>query len=442
VTSIPAASAAGPGGSSPWGPVRLLGPGSKERTRLARHLERFGTLQAKGGGGYGVRTRSFELIEAVERSGLRGRGGAGFPTGRKLRAVAEAGGSPFVVANGTEGEPLSEKDAVLLASSPHLVLDGAAAAAAAVGAPNVLVCVGRASSRAGSVVAEAIQERAAAGIDGVRFHLFAAPDRYVAGEETALVHWLNGGPAKPTFTPPRPFERGVRGQPTLVQNVETLAHVALIARFGPDWYRTAGTPADPGMALVTVIGAVASPGVVELELGTSLAAAVAAAGRATEPLQAFLVGGFFGGWVPAARADRIALTHDVPAGLPGLGCGVIVALPEGGCGLVETARVVRYLANENAGQCGPCAFGLPAMAGAMEDLAGRRDRHDTHRLLRWSGQVARRGACGHPDAAARLVRSALRVFEAEVRNHVRGACRGDGRQAVPLPPPEPATEWR
>jgi NADH:ubiquinone oxidoreductase subunit F (NADH-binding) len=144
-------------------------------------------------------------------------------------------------------------------------------------------------------VAAALGARSEAGIDPVPIRLFDVPDRYVAGEETALVRWLNRGLAKPTFTPRRPFERGVGGRPTLVQNVETLAHLALLARFGDVWFREVGLVNDAGSTLVTVSGAIERPGVYELALGSPLSEAVRAAGGATEPARAFLVGGFFGG---------------------------------------------------------------------------------------------------------------------------------------------------
>jgi hypothetical protein len=201
---------------------RLLPP-SGAPVALAAHLERHGRLPA-------LRGESAALLAAVERSGLRGRGGAGFPTHRKLRAVA-AGRAPVVVANGVEGEPASHKDALLMRANPQLVLDGAITAAAAVGAKQIVIAVGRGAASARASMAAAIDERARAG-GREQFELVAVPERFVAGEESALVNWLNGGPAKPTFVPPRPFERGVRGRPTLVQNVETLANLALIARAG------------------------------------------------------------------------------------------------------------------------------------------------------------------------------------------------------------------
>jgi len=206
---------------------------------LAAHRARFGPLPADHG----------QLIARVEAAGLRGRGGARFPTAVKLAAVARRR-RPIVVVNATEGEPASVKDKALLHRAPHLVLDGAAAAGAAVGAREVIVAVERSAVSTLQATEAAVGERRAAGIDRLIVRVVGTPSRYVAGEETALIHWLNGGEAKPTLVPPRPFERGVNGRPTLVDNAETLAHLALIARFGPQWYRRAGTADDPGTTLV------------------------------------------------------------------------------------------------------------------------------------------------------------------------------------------------
>jgi len=188
---------------------------------LAAHLARYGPLPA-----------GRELIAEVEASGLQGRGGAGFPTARKLAAVAGGRGRAIVVANGVEGEPISGKDRTLLRQVPHLVLDGVALAAAAVGARRAIVAVGAGAQREREILARALAERRHARLERLQLSLEAVPQRFVAGEETALVGWLDGRAAAPTFTPPRPFERGVGGAPTLVQNAETLAHVALIARHG------------------------------------------------------------------------------------------------------------------------------------------------------------------------------------------------------------------
>jgi NADH:ubiquinone oxidoreductase subunit F (NADH-binding) len=373
------------------------------------------------------------LIDLVDRAGLRGRGGAGFPTGRKLRAVAAGAKEPVVLVNGCESEPASRKDKVLLAYAPRLVLDGAALAAHAVGATRVVVCVERGTGLAGRLAREIAQRPGGR----VRWQVKQVPRRYVASEETSLVHFVNAGEAKPLAVPPRPFERGVDGRPTLVDNVETLAHLALIASHGADWFRAVGTPTDPGSTLVTVGGAVDRPGVYEISPGTTLGSVLDAAGGAAEPLRAALVGGYFGTWVPLPDGWHLPLSHDRcgPAGTT-LGAGAIVALPASSCGLAETARVVRYLAEESARQCGPCMFGLPAIAGDLAAVAaGRADPAAYPRLSGRLAVVAGRGACRHPDGATRLAASALDAFGDDLRAHLAGRpCSGPGRPPVlPLP---------
>jgi NADH:ubiquinone oxidoreductase subunit F (NADH-binding) len=356
------------------------------------------------------------LIEEVTRSGLRGRGGAGFPTGRKLAAVAGGGRRPVVVVNAAEGEPASAKDMLLIDRLPHLVLDGAVLCAGAAGAREVHVCVAEADVPA---LERALAERR----DRVELRLRRVPQRYVAGEESALVHSLNGGPAAPTFTPPRVFSRGVAGRPTLVQNAETLAHVALIARRGADWFRELGTPQDPGTALLTVSGGVTAAGVWEIALGNSLADLLDAA-RPTGRIRAALVGGYFGAWIDARDAAHTPLAHDAlrEHGLA-LGCGAVIVLDDRACGLCETAAVLDYLARESAGQCGPCVHGLRAIADLLGALcAGAAPRGAVAQLRRWAGDVEGRGACHHPDGAVRLLRSALDVFATEVSEHAWGGC--------------------
>jgi NADH:ubiquinone oxidoreductase subunit F (NADH-binding) len=389
---------------------------------LEHHLAAYGAAPHAGS----------DLIDLVERSGLRGRGGGGFPTGRKLAAVASQGGRPVVVVNAAEGEPASRKDRMLIRYVPHLVLDGAVLAADALGARRAIVALGG-SELDLRALADAIDARARRRLDRrVELVPVAVPRAFVAGEETALVRFLNGGPAKPTFTPPRPFERGVGGAPTLVQNAETVAHLALVARFGAEWFRELGTPDEPGSALVSLSGAVNRPGVYEIELGTPLAELLRRAGGESEPLRAFLIGGYFGSWLDSSRLDvPLSDAALVPLGAS-LGARAIVVLPEEACGLVETARVARYLAAESAGQCGPCVNGLAAIAGGLVRLAtGKGDSRGD--LRRWVGAVRGRGACRHPDGAAAFVASALTCFADEVELHLRGRCSATGRSVVPLP---------
>ena len=414
--------------------LRLLPPAGG-RPSLRAHRERYGALPALQGEGAA-------LVAAVEASGLRGRGGAGFPPGTKLAVVA-AGRHPVIVANGVEGEPASHKDALLLRVNPHLVLDGAVAAAIALGARRIVMAVGRGAPAARTSVAAAIAERREAG-ERIAIDLAEAPERFVAGEETALVQWLNGGPAKPAFVPPRPYERGVDGRPTLVQNVETLANLALIARFGPAAFRALGTTDEPGSMLLTLGGAVARPGIIEVESGTALGVALERRGKLPAAPFAVLVGGYFGTWLPgaAALANRLSDAELRPLGAA-LGARSIAVLPHASCGLAETARVVDYLARESAGQCGPCLFGLRAIAGALAEVAaceaGARDA--VRRLRQLAPQVAGRGACAHPNGATRLVESALAVFADELGHHLAGHC--TARTAAPvLPIPAVREGWR
>lgn len=362
------------------------------------------------------------LLDGVQQAGLLGRGGAGFPTARKMRTVA-AGKDPVVLGNACEGEPASAKDALLLTRHPHLVLDGLDVAAAAVGAREQHLAV-YAGSAALPVLRAALSERRS------RVRLHEVPVRYTASEETALVSFVNTGTAKPLFTPPRPFESGISRRPTLVNNAETLAQLALIARHGPTWFRSVGDVEEPGTQLLTVDGRV-----VEVPTGSLLRDVADLRDR-----QAVLVGGYFGTWLSAAQAHDVRLTHrDLRAAGGALGAGIVVTLPTGSCGLVETARVSAYLANENAGQCGPCLNGLPAIAGALRSLAiGPWDDATMTALDRWLGVVPGRGACRHPDGAVRFVQSALSVFAADVEAHRAGRpCAGTGAPAV-LPVPRRA----
>jgi NADH:ubiquinone oxidoreductase subunit F (NADH-binding) len=422
------AAAAGPRQPGPL--PRLLPTGfAAGPASLAEHLARYGPPPAPGLTG---RQRD-DLLAEIGRSGLTGRGGAGFPAARKLAEVRlrqPRAWPPVVVANGAEGEPASAKDKVLLARSPHLVLDGAALAAEIVGARRAVIV---AHHSVQEILAEAANERVSSGIDQVRFKIITAAGGFVAGEASAVVHWAERGIPTPTVTPPRLAECGLGGAPTLVQNVETLAHLALIGRYGASWFRSVGTPREPGSMLVTVLGAVREPSVLEIAIGTPVSEVLDLAGGPSGRLRALLLGGYFGTWVGAQAAAALPFSSTGLADLgAGIGAGLIAALPDTACGLAETARVVRYLAGESAGQCGPCLFGLDAVAGQVQRLADGRTA-DPGTLLRWLGQVDGRGACRHPDGAVRLVRSALEQFTDELRLHAHGRCSGTDR-VLPVPP--------
>jgi NADH:ubiquinone oxidoreductase subunit F (NADH-binding) len=394
------------------------------------------------------------LLDEVAAARLTGRGGAGFPTGLKMRTVASKRGPAVVVANGMESEPASEKDQALLARAPHLVLDGIALAAEAVGAREAHLCMARTRDWLIDSVLAAVEERRRAGIDHVPVSIHDLPHHYVSSEETSLVHWLNGGEAKPTNTPPRPFARGVGKRPTLIDNVETLAHIALIARYGSGWFREAGRGNAAGTVLTTVSGAVAQPGVYEIEAGSGVGEVLATAG-ADVSAQAVLIGGYFGTWHEIAEVAGLPFTIAglrAAGGAPG--AGVLYVLSPAACGLAEAARILRYLASQSAQQCGPCMFGLPAIADDLSQLASARPEGDPlGRMQRRFGQIAGRGACRHPDGAVRMAASALRAFAADGDAHARRrTClvserarqRRDQFQPAQMPVPRPVAEgeWR
>ena len=433
----------GGGAASDGGPLARLTAGwqsSAGPASLREHADRYGPLPRSVGP---------ELAGEVSAAGLTGRGGANFPTGTKMAAVSGGRGPAVVVANGMESEPASQKDQALLARAPHLVLDGIALAAEAVGAGEAHLCLARNRDWLTDGVHAALEERQRSGLDHIRIQVHQVPDHYVSSEETSLVHWLNGGEAKPTATPPRPFERGVGRRPTLIDNVETLAHVALIGRYGARWFRQAGSTEAPGTMLTTVSGAVARAGVYEIETGTPVGEVLAMAGAAADS-NAVLIGGFFGTWHQVWAVAPLPLSTQglLPAG-GSPGAGVIFVLPATGCGLDEAARVLRYLASHSAQQCGPCVFGLPAIAADVTQLAASRPEGALlDRLERRLGQIRGRGACRHPDGAVRMAASALTAFAADVRAHARRlpclAARGGHAQAGRLAVPQPLQEgvWR
>ncbi len=368
-----------------------------------------------------------QLVALVTDSRLLGRGGARHPLAHKLRAVREVGRPwrrPLVVVNAGSTEPAVRKDRVLLERTPHLVLDGAELAAAMVGAHDVVVWLHRGQSASVAAVQHAQDERSA-GRRGPRTRIVQGPPRYVSGEASATVRHLSGGPAQPRTTPPHAAARGVDGRPTLVVNAETLAHLALVVRHGPQWFRAVGPADEPGTLLVTVAGAVPVTGVVEAAVGTPLDDLVGACGGfgSGQP-SALLVGGYAGAWVPVGLAATTGFSR---AGLAAVGAepgaGLLHVPAPDACLAAETARLVTWLARESAGQCGPCLNGLPAMALAADELAGSGAGAPAAAqwLDRWAGMVEGRGACHHPDGVVRLVRSLLRSLPDEVARHTTGA---------------------
>ena len=384
---------------------------SHRATDYRDHVERFGSVP---------RLSAEQIRQLALDSGLTGRGGAGFPIGRKLATVAAnaARKGAVVVANGAEGEPASSKDRYLLIHAPQLIFDGLLLAGRAVGATESYVY-------APHDLLDYLERAAAQRTDLPAIVFVASPDAFISGQESAVVGAIEEGVALPRTVPPAVFKRGVRGLPTLVQNVETLAQLGLIGRYGTDWFRSVGPATDPGTRLITVSGAVTRAGVYETPTGGSLGSLLALAGGASEPVQALLVGGYHGGWVPwtPAAAALPYTRSDLAPFSASPGAGVIIALATSRCGLQATADIVGYLAGQSAGQCGPCRNGLPTLATHLHTLAyGRPDPSLPGEIRRICGLVDGRGACAHPNGTVRLVASSLQAFDSEIRHHLSGRC--------------------
>ena len=409
--------------------TRLLAgpPPASGFERLADHAKRLGARPA--GGAW--------LIDALQKSGLRGRGGAAFPAWRKWAAVSDASaGNAVVVINASEGEPLSIKDRTFVSFRPHLVLDGALLAAETLRATDVVIYFSRGSDDAERAVKNALKERTDVG--GPTVKLMRTSHRYVAGESSAVVNRVSGGPSKPKFSLARTAEKGVDDRPTLIHNAESIGHVAMIARYGPEWFRKLGTADSPGTTLMTVCGSVRRPGVYEVDPAANLGGLITAAGGVTSQPSGALLGGYFGSWVgPQALAtlplDRDRLKAQFSASF---GCGIVALLPQRSCGIVEATRILTYLAWESAGQCGPCVNGLAALSEAMERIAvSKPNEGDLDRVVRWIGMVRGRGACHHPDGAVGQLESALTVYRDHLRAHMDGRpCEGVGAKGFPRPP--------
>ncbi|MEZ0109588.1 NADH:ubiquinone oxidoreductase subunit F (NADH-binding) [Catenulispora sp. EB89] len=354
------------------------------------------------------------LFNRVNAAGLRGRGGAGFPAAAKLRAVRASGAVPVVVANGAEGEPGSAKDRWLMRARPHLVLDGMLRAVDMTRAACCYVYV--ADDEAADSMGRALAEREPV----VPTRIVRPEPTYVAGEETAAVRRINGGPALPTAKPPRPFEAGVDGAPTLVANVETLARIALLATRSQ----------IPDSLLLTVSGRGLEPELVEAPVGTSVQALAYRADRLDTP--GVLMGGVFGGILDPRRLATALEPAALDAAGSALGCGAVHFLAPGECPVALAADGLVWLAGESSRQCGVCVSGTTALARTMTSVvAGTAEPDDLARLGRWSQSLRRRGACGLLDAAANLAASVLRTFGPLVETHLDGGCPGCAADRTP-----------
>lgn len=408
-------------------PRLTAGLGRAPRLDLHGHLAVHGPVRTLPAAG---------LADLAERIHLRGRGGAGFPFARKIRAVIEAAqerdARPVVVVNATEGEPASWKDAMLLCRAPHLVLDGAALAAAALRARGIVLGVAEGGIGTSSLLAAVAERRMPAPT-----RLVTMPERFVSGESGALVRGINGETPIPPGRKTLAAHRGVDGLPTLLSNAETYAQLAVAARLGPEAYAAAGTADEPGTVLLTVGGSARRPSVVETPTGVPLTDVLE---RCAAPIgPGVLVGGFHGAWITERAAARSVVSRESLSEVGGtLGAGIILPLGEGTCPLGEAARVTQYLAGQSSGQCGPCRLGLPDIGRAMAALVnGSGGGRALDSIRAAAGAVRGRGACSHPDGTSRFVLTALETFAEDVEAHLmRDGCGRPVRDVLPLPPGE------
>ncbi|MEU8863346.1 NADH-ubiquinone oxidoreductase-F iron-sulfur binding region domain-containing protein [Streptomyces umbrinus] len=386
-----------------------------ERLDLPMHLKVHGPLEPMGGE---------QLAQLSERINLKGRGGAGFPFHKKLRSVAEAairrGVRPVVVVNGSEDEPACRKDTVMINRAPHLILDGALLVAEALGARTLVVGVTRESTQRS--MEAALSERGLTNRRGatIRARVQRNPVRMVTGAAASLVRSIDGGPAIPPGRKTSASQNGVGGAPTLLSNAETFAQLAIAARIGAERYGNTGLYDEPGTVMLTVSGAVARPMVIEAPTGVPLRYILQLAGAPPVP-QGVLTGGYHGKWLDSATVNEAIVSRNSLDAVGGaLGAGAILPISTATCPLGESLRVAQWLAEESAGQCGPCYLGLPAAARGMEDILNGGGPAALEALKQVAHAVKRRGACSHPDGSAMFLESTIKAFTDDLAAHVLG----------------------
>ncbi len=362
------------------------------------------------------------VVEAVKESGLRGRGGAGFPAGVKWEAVA-ASDHPqrFIVANGAEGEPGSYKDRYLMEHRPDLVVGGAVLAAWATGAKKAYFYVHHGAEQARRSLGEALARARRRGIldrVGLEVEVVSASIGYVAGEETAVIQSIEGKPALPQVKPPYPTVKGLFGCPTVVNNFETLAHVPGIVERGPEWFRSLGTEDTPGTLLLTLRG-VKNPGVYEFRAGTRLIDAISAAGGAGGKIKAVLPGGYSSAFLGYGDLDVPLEYSALREKGSFLGCGAVHIFGSQECMVEVTRKISHFFAAETCGQCFPCRRGtrnfLRSMLEAERGYANGEWRKEVEDSL---ALAVRKTICGLVSVAAKPVKSALELFPEEFSLHL------------------------
>lgn len=378
-----------------------------------------------------------QVMQEIAESGLRGRGGAGFPTGKKWAFTAAAPETPhYVVLNGGEDEPGSKKDRLLMENLPHLVLEGVILAAYAVKASKAYLYVNADYKEAIQSMLDAVAEAQQAGRCGQRILdsdfslevlLTPAPHDYVAGEDTAALEVIEKKKPLPRQKPPFPATAGLFGKPTAVNNVETLANVPPIVARGAKWYRGLGTPESPGTMIFSLGDEVNRPGVYELPFGTPMRYLIEECGGGTregKKIKAVLPGGPSSAWLPADQID-VALDHNsVRAAGSSIGCGVVRIITEGSCIVEEVLRIAEFFAAESCGQCPACRMETNMLVTLLKKV---QQGQGSAPLLEQFGKVIAfnkgKGFCNLINMPGPPIESALKLFPADFESHLaNGSC--------------------
>lgn len=375
-----------------------------------------------------------DIIEEVKKSGLRGRGGAGFPTGKKWELVATASGDKkHLCCNASEGELNTFKDRCLIRSNPHQLIEGFAITSYAIGADKSYIYISEKCDREISILEKALGEAERNGyigdkILGSNFSLAVeikkCPDKYVAGEETAMIEVIEGRAAKPWQKPPYyPANRGLYGKPTLVNNAETLSNISHIVTNGGEWFSKIGSPKSPGTMVFTLSGDVKSPGVYELPLGTPLRKIIYECGKGLKDgmvFKAAFPGGPSNSPVTEAQLDTPLNFDSLRESGSGIGSASVIVLGDSTCIVDTVLKFSQFFMEESCGQCPPCQMGTVRMFRFLQKIEdGSGDANDLIKLddacSSLKGQVV---YCHLLKGAINSVEGAVKNFKGEFENHI------------------------
>ncbi|MGB8253723.1 MAG: NADH-quinone oxidoreductase subunit NuoF [Anaerolineaceae bacterium] len=374
-----------------------------------------------------------DVIDVIEKSGLRGRGGAGFPTGMKWRFVAKAkSGQKYVICNADESEPGTFKDRLVLEGDPHSILEAMTIAGYAVGASVGYIYVRGEYTLAQRRLIKAIEQAKGLGMLGehifgsefsFEIHVHAGAGAYICGEETALIESIEGKRGEPRSRPPYPTTNGLWNKPTLVNNVETLANINAILLNGPDWYRSFGTPSSPGTKVYTILGNVNVPGLIEVPMGITLREVISFYAMGMKNGASFKLaqtGGSSGSIIPASLQDTPMDFNSFTKAGVALGSGALLICDEETC-VVDLARtLLNFFRVESCGKCTPCRIGNQRAYQILDKISkGSGNLQDIKDLELLSKNLFDLSNCGLGQTAGTPIRDVLQYFRAEVEAHIK-----------------------